>query len=278
MPEVVYHIKSKGSGQSIGLHAKYTATTGAWEFVGFDLGKTRLTSTLQKWLKENEPKRETCLHKFFTDKLNIFEGKSKLPFGVFWHYWKRKQKKPSARAFWNKLSRVDQEAIIKFLPDYNKAHNDPNFIPMPENFIKNRVWEDPITLKAEKVKTVQKETARKVHLMPEKPDLDYLNRAYGNTKYVYIHSMARLGSYAYRDVHGYSYLGWVTRQEAESLKLDPEKAPDGRLIGYFTTPGFYTIIKKRSEGVESEFEKLKNSLQDKATQIKVENDRNRIHR
>jgi Fe2+ or Zn2+ uptake regulation protein len=67
-----------------------------------------------------------------------------ISFDDFWNLYEKKVNKEKCEKKWNKLSDVDREIIMKYIPMYKKAQPEKKFRKNPETFLNNKSWNDEL--------------------------------------------------------------------------------------------------------------------------------------
>ena len=85
----------------------------------------------------------------------IIESDSeKIPFAEFWDAYDLKVGlKSKITRKWDKLSDLDRQQIMDFIPKYKEARPDKQFRRNPDAFMNNRIWEDEIVVYEKRIET-----------------------------------------------------------------------------------------------------------------------------
>jgi hypothetical protein len=67
-----------------------------------------------------------------------------IAFEVFWDLYDKKVEKDPCKAKWIKLTDIEREAIIKYIPGYKLSQPLKKYRKNPETFLTNKSWEDEI--------------------------------------------------------------------------------------------------------------------------------------
>lgn len=65
-------------------------------------------------------------------------------FEDFWHEYDKKVGRPKAEPKWNRLTQVEKEHIMAYIPKYKLAQPDKQYRKGPESFLNNKTWNDEI--------------------------------------------------------------------------------------------------------------------------------------
>ena len=67
-------------------------------------------------------------------------------FDLFWDLYDYKKGKEKARALWKDIKEDEREAIFNYIPAYKLTTPDKEFRKHPATFLRNRSWEDELTI------------------------------------------------------------------------------------------------------------------------------------
>lgn len=67
-----------------------------------------------------------------------------IPFETFWNMYGKKEGKEESKKQWQKLTDLEREKAIQHIPSYLKFKPDKTFRKNPVNYLRNRIFDDPI--------------------------------------------------------------------------------------------------------------------------------------
>jgi len=70
-----------------------------------------------------------------------------IPFEVFWElYDKKRGLKDKVKSKWDKLTNLEREQAMAYIPKYKESQPDKTFRKDPTTFINNKAWNDEIII------------------------------------------------------------------------------------------------------------------------------------
>lgn len=74
---------------------------------------------------------------------------SESSFEQFWNLYDKKVARPKCEKLWQKLSKQEKDACMKYVPLYVQAQPDKQYRKNPETFLRNKSWNDEIITRNE---------------------------------------------------------------------------------------------------------------------------------
>lgn len=74
---------------------------------------------------------------------------SESSFEQFWNLYDKKVARPKCEKLWQKLSKQEKDACMKYVPLYVQAQPDKQYRKNPETFLRNKSWNDEIIIRNE---------------------------------------------------------------------------------------------------------------------------------
>jgi len=83
-------------------------------------------------------------------------NKESSAFSFFWNLYDKKTGKKEALTEWEKLSSLDKQKILEYIPAYKSKEPDQQFRKNPVNFLKSEIWKEPIEFTHKEVSSNKK--------------------------------------------------------------------------------------------------------------------------